>query len=97
MDGGHIYKSHYEGWYCVADEAFVPESQVTEKNDPGKTKISTESGHPVEWSSEENYMFKLNSMMSDVLHWIKEGKQRTQSNIIRFEEIIFKVKSTFLT
>lgn len=74
MDRGHIYKSHYEGWYCVADEAFVTESQISEKNDANKTKISVESGHPVEWTSEENYMFKLNALLPDVLYWIKTGE-----------------------
>ncbi|ODM98823.1 Methionine--tRNA ligase, mitochondrial [Orchesella cincta] len=69
-----IYKSHYEGWYSVADEAFVTDSNVTESNDGKKTKISAESGHPVEWTSEENYMFKLSSYLPDVLHWIKTDK-----------------------
>lgn len=72
---GYIYKSHYEGWYCVSDEAFVPDSQVIEKTDGSQAKISLESGNPVEWTSEENYMFKLNSLLPDVLHWIKTGKE----------------------
>jgi leucyl-tRNA synthetase len=32
-DGGHIYMGKHEGWYCKADEAFVPENQVSHLND----------------------------------------------------------------
>lgn len=95
MDRGHIYKSHYEGWYCVADESFVTESQITEKNDANKTKISVESGHPVEWTSEENYMFKLNALLPDVLHWIKTG-ELMQFSKLNFNRIPVKKRVHFL-
>lgn len=74
-DRGHIYKSHYEGWYCEAEEAFLPDSQVIDKTEGAQTKkVSAESGHQVEWNSEENYMFKLTSQIENVLYWVKSGK-----------------------
>lgn len=66
----------YAGWYCVADEAFLTDSQLTEvtKSDGAKTKVSAESGRPVEWTEETNYKFKLSSFQDDLLYWLKDGK-----------------------
>lgn len=65
-----IYKDTYSGWYCVSDETFLTESQL--KIGPNDEKISLESGHPVEWTEEENYMFRLSQYQDDVLHWAKQ-------------------------
>lgn len=68
----HIYKTKYSGWYCVSDEMFLTDCQLKEKEgDPG-TKVSIESGHPVQWTEEVNYMFKLSEFQDDVIHWIKQ-------------------------
>lgn len=68
-EGGHIYKGRYEGWYSVPDEAFLSKSQVTDGMESGQ-KISKESGHLVEWTSEENYMFRLSAFQDRLLEWI---------------------------
>ncbi|KAF7280894.1 hypothetical protein GWI33_005406 [Rhynchophorus ferrugineus] len=73
---GHFYKSNYQGWYCVSDETFLTESQLKEiKRDGEKVLVSAESGHPVEWNQEENYIFKLSAFKNDLIHWltINEG------------------------
>lgn len=49
---GDIYKSKYEGWYCVPDESFFTESQLADGKCP-------ECGRDVEKASEEAYFFKL--------------------------------------
>lgn len=70
---GYIYKAKYEGWYCVSDETFLTETQLKEHSDSAdgeKRFVSIESGHPVEWTQEENYMFKLSSFQSDLIHWL---------------------------
>ena len=46
-----IYLGEHSGWYCQNEETFIPENQVKEKKD--------DSGHPVEWTTERNYFFKL--------------------------------------
>jgi methionyl-tRNA synthetase len=71
MSNGFIYKSTYEGWYCTSDEAFVSESLVV-LND-NNIKVSSESGNPVEWSTEENYIFKLTHFKEQLLDWINSG------------------------
>lgn len=77
MERGHIYRGNYSGWYCVADEAFLTEAQVQEVTlSSGEKKlVSAESGHLVEWNSEENYMFRLSKFQSDLNHWLKDDKR----------------------
>lgn len=37
--------------------------------------VSAESGHPVEWTEEQNYMFRLSSFQNDLIYWLKhDGK-----------------------
>ncbi|XP_049282237.1 methionine--tRNA ligase, mitochondrial [Anopheles funestus] len=70
-----IYTANYSGWYCVPDETFLTDSQL-KVNERGE-KCSLESGHAVEWTEEENYMFRLGRYQDDVRHWVKglEGRR----------------------
>ncbi|KAG5671711.1 hypothetical protein PVAND_001891 [Polypedilum vanderplanki] len=68
-----IYKADYSGWYCVPDETFLTESQLITDNS-GK-KFSLESGHPVEWTSEENYMFKLSKYQDEIIYWARQDNR----------------------
>lgn len=78
-ENGHIYRGNYSGWYCVSDEAYLTELQVREVQLPSGEKqlVSVDSGHPVEWNSEDNYMFKLSNFCSDLQYWLKDD-QRVQ-------------------
>ena len=51
-DKGDIYKSEYEGWYCVPCESFWTETQLKNGNCP-------DCGRPVERTREESYFFRL--------------------------------------
>ncbi|KAF8802815.1 hypothetical protein BYT27DRAFT_7111528 [Phlegmacium glaucopus] len=55
---GLIYKGNYAGWYSITDECFYTESQVIRLPDH---TVSIETGAVVEWTSEENYMFRLSA------------------------------------
>ncbi|XP_054167341.1 methionine--tRNA ligase, mitochondrial-like [Oppia nitens] len=72
MNNGFIYKSSYEGWYCCSDETFVSESRTFINED--KVRVSVESGNPVEWSAEDNYIFKLSLFKNSILDWINSGQ-----------------------
>ncbi|KAG7154465.1 methionine--tRNA ligase, mitochondrial-like [Homarus americanus] len=74
---GHIYRGNYSGWYCVPDEAFLTEAQVQEVTLPSGEKrlVSAESGQPVDWNSEDNYMFELSKFQSDLLYWLNDEKR----------------------
>ena len=50
------------------------QSQVTEVTNAKtgeKKKVSIESGHRVEWVTEENYLFKLSTFQEPLLRWLK--------------------------
>lgn len=53
----------------MSDETFITEAQL--KENAKNEKVSAESGHPVKWVEEENYMFKLSQFQSDVQYWVK--------------------------
>lgn len=52
--GDDIYKSNYEGWYCVGCEEFKTETEVKENN--GTCLLHNKKYEKIE---EENYFFKL--------------------------------------
>ncbi|KAM4021351.1 methionine--tRNA ligase, mitochondrial isoform 2-T2 [Anomaloglossus baeobatrachus] len=70
---GYIYKGTYQGWYCTSDEAFLSEEQTMESRDGEGNifRVSAESGHQVHWMSEENYMFRLSHLRSELLSWLQ--------------------------
>src|SRR5277367_2327261 len=60
----YIYKGTHEGWYSVTDECFYTKSQVEDRLDANDIpyKVARETGSTVEWSSEENYCFRLSKL-----------------------------------
>ena len=56
---GWIYKSIYEGWYAVRDEAFYGEDELINGKAP--------TGADVEWHKEESYFFKLSAFQDKLL------------------------------
>ncbi|KAF8992733.1 tRNA synthetases class I (M)-domain-containing protein [Cyathus striatus] len=70
-----IYKGSYAGWYSVTDECFYTPSQISQP-DPSSdlsssSPIAIETGNPVEWCEEENYMFRLSSFRDRLLDYYK--------------------------
>ncbi len=51
-DQGDIYFGTYEGWYCLPDESFWPDSRVHDA-------ICPECGRPVERVQQPSYFFRL--------------------------------------
>jgi methionyl-tRNA synthetase len=56
---GWIYKSTYEGWYAVRDEAFYGEDELVNGKAP--------TGAEVTWHKEESYFFKLSAFQDKLL------------------------------
>ncbi|XP_053547035.1 methionine--tRNA ligase, mitochondrial isoform X2 [Bombina bombina] len=75
---GYLYKGTYQGWYCTSDEAFLTEGQTAESRDAegNNIRVSLESGHQVQWMSEENYMFRLSSLRPELLRWLETDPVR---------------------
>lgn len=77
-DKGYIYESKHEGWYCVSDETFYPETVIEKRQDPSTGKIfmaSQETGKEVEWSSEFNYHFRLSAFKEPLLEFYKANPE----------------------
>ncbi|MBM5782371.1 MAG: methionine--tRNA ligase [Pelagibacterales bacterium] len=56
---GWIYKSTYEGWYALRDEAFYGEDELVNGKAP--------TGAEVTWHKEESYFFKLSAFQDKLL------------------------------
>lgn len=73
---GLIYEAKHEGYYCVSDETFYPESMLTRKVDPRTGKVSlasVESGNTVEWIEEKNYHFRMTALRDQLLEFYKQN------------------------
>ena len=55
---------------------------MTEHQIDVSKKISLESGHPVEWAMEENYVFPLEQFRTEIQSWLQEN-QVIQPNIFK--------------
>ncbi|XP_050340257.1 methionine--tRNA ligase, mitochondrial [Bactrocera neohumeralis] len=86
---GHIYSAAYSGWYCISDETFLTDSQLR-LDSPTGARFSLESGHPVEWTEETNYMFRLSALQDEVLYWVKQGGRIRPA---KFEKILLDMLS----
>ncbi len=85
---GDIYLDHYAGWYCVRDEAFYTDSDLT-TNELGE-KIGP-NGNPVEWMEEESYFFRLSAYQDRLLEHYKKHPEFLQPKS-RMNEIVNFVK-----
>ncbi len=64
-DQGDIYKSEYEGWYCVPDESFFTDTQLVDGKCP-------ECGREVVRTKEEAYFFKMSKYQDRLMQYIEE-------------------------
>ncbi len=62
---GDIYKSRYEGWYCVPCESFFTDTQAVDCKCP-------DCGRPVEKASEEAYFFNMKKYADRLMTYIEE-------------------------
>ncbi|SPO34802.1 probable METHIONYL-TRNA SYNTHETASE, mitochondrial [Pseudozyma flocculosa] len=90
-----IYKGSHEGWYAVSDEAFYPDTQVREVVDEktGERHMeSIETGARVEWSSEENYKFRLSAFQDDLVRWLETDPNAIQP-ARRHSEVLNEIRT----
>ncbi|MDR3348989.1 MAG: methionine--tRNA ligase [Acidaminococcales bacterium] len=81
-DKGDIYKSEYEGLYCVQCEAFWLERQLSGGNCP-------DCGRPVEKMKEESYFFRMSAYTEKWFKFIEENPDFIQPVSRRNEMINF--------
>ncbi len=63
---GDIYKSEYEGWYCVPCESFFTETQASGGSCP-------DCGKPLKKTNEEAYFFKMSKYQDRLMKHIEEN------------------------
>ena len=66
IDKGDVYKSEYEGWYCVPCESFFTDSQLVDGKCP-------DCGREVKKEKEETYFFKLSKYQKQLEEYIEEN------------------------
>ncbi len=82
---GDIYKGTYEDWYCLHDESYFSDSEVTGGKCPS-------CGRPIQKLKEESYFFKLSKYENALLsHFEKHPSFLSPSH--RANEILNFVKS----
>ncbi len=84
LDQGDIYKGLYEGWYCVHEETFWPESQLKDKKCP-------DCGREVDWVKEESYYFKTSKYKKRLLEHIHSNPEFIRPKV-RENEVVSLLK-----
>jgi methionyl-tRNA synthetase len=67
----YIYKSSYEGWYCMGHEAFFTEKEVAETNG-----VCPDHQTPYERVSEENYYLKTSEFTDRIREAIETDRMK---------------------
>ena len=70
-DQGDIYKSEYEGHYCVPCESFFTETQLVDGKCP-------DCGREVQKAKEESYFFKMSKYQDALMKHIEENPEFIQ-------------------
>ena len=86
---GFLYKSAYEGWYCVHEETYYAESDL-EKNEKGEF-VCPDCKRPVRHmsSGEENWFFKLSDFQEPLLKFYEENPDFIRPATRRNEVVTF--------
>jgi len=84
QEKGNIYLGQYEDWYCVFDEAYWTEFQLTDGKCPT-------CGRAVEKLKEESYFFRMSNYQNQLLRFLRKQlnfikPQSRRNEVIRFVE-----------
>ena len=78
IDKGDIYLGEYEGWYSVADEAFITEKELEELDEVTRSKVKK--------VREPSYFFKLSAYTEPLMKFYEEHPTFVQPDG-RFNEV----------
>lgn len=82
FDRDEIYKSEYNGWYCIPCERFYTEKDLTNGACP-------ECGRDVEQITESNYFFRMGKYQEWLVDYIQEHPRFIQPDFRRNETLGF--------
>ncbi len=81
FDKGEIYATEYEGQYCVSEEIFYTNKDITAGKCP--------QGHPVQTISEKNYFFKMSKYQTRLVEYIEANPDFIRPDYRRNEVLGF--------
>ncbi|GAC68636.1 methionine--tRNA ligase [Gordonia soli] len=84
---GDIYLDKYADWYDVRDETFYAEAETTIAEDG--TRVATDTGHPLTWTEEETYFFRLSAYQDKLLELYESNPDFIGPDVRRNEVISF--------
>mmetsp|Transcript_13998 Transcript_13998/g.27990 ORF Transcript_13998/g.27990 Transcript_13998/m.27990 type:complete len:908 (-) Transcript_13998:392-3115(-) len=79
-DAGDIYLGHYEGWYSVREETFVPETEA--KNNDYKDPVT---GKPLQRMQESSYFFRMSKYQERLVEHIQKNPEFIKPDFRRNE------------
>jgi methionyl-tRNA synthetase len=82
FDRDEIYKSNYEGWYCVPCERFFTEKDVEDE-------VCPDCKRPVEKLVESNYFFRMSKYQEWLIDYINSNPSFIQPDFRRNETLGF--------
>lgn len=85
FDNNYIYKGDYQGWYCVACEAYYQEDELLE------TALCPQHLKPVQWMVEENYFFALSKFEDRLIKFYTENPNIVMP-VSRYNEIMSQLR-----
>ncbi|UKS31163.1 methionine--tRNA ligase [Paenibacillus sp. HWE-109] len=71
LDQDDIYLGEYEGWYCIPDESFFPESKLVDGKCP-------DCGRQVEKMKEQTYFFRMSKYVDRLVQYYEENPEFIQ-------------------
>ncbi len=84
---GDVYLASYQGWYCVACEAFYTESQLVKDGDAWVCAIHK---RPVSWvDKERSWFFRLSKFAAPLIEHIESHPEFIQPDAYRNEVLSF--------
>jgi methionyl-tRNA synthetase len=86
IESGDIYMGTYEGWYCIPDEAYFPDSQI------GDDKICPDCKRPLTRMSEESYFFRLSKYQGALIEHY-EARPDAIMPRARYNEVMSFIRS----
>ncbi|MCC6099083.1 MAG: methionine--tRNA ligase [Olsenella sp.] len=88
-ESGYLYKGSYDGWYCVPEETYFTETQVSKADEERHTEgqhLCPDCGRPLERVQEESYFFKLSAFQDRLLKLYDEHPDFVQPDF-RMNEV----------
>jgi methionyl-tRNA synthetase len=88
-ESGYLYKGSYDGWYCVPEETYFTETQVTKSDEEHHTEgqhLCPDCRRPLERVQEESYFFKLSAFQDRLLKLYDEHPDFVQPDF-RMNEV----------